>query len=237
MPMAVIDGIAAAVGGDQERIVPACIEQRRQRVGFVMIVEVDLRIVAKAAGAPEFGNLENVVEPWGVIAKEFRRHVTARVLLDVFSIFFAQPAHAGNILVENRREFRTAEADGVGILPRRSGDREYFVDGAVRMLVAGNFAPRQPLKLHRAEQFVFVEQGGSRIMGAGMHAQNKRHLCGGLEWYVPVMYRIASAPAIDGSRLRAPKQQARVAVGVKPVAGLDGVGVGAAHGGSEENTS
>jgi predicted NodU family carbamoyl transferase len=58
-------------------------EQRRQRVRLVMIIEIDPRIAAEAAGAPEFGDFENVVDARRLIAQKFRRHVAPRVFLDV----------------------------------------------------------------------------------------------------------------------------------------------------------
>ena len=49
MAVAVVDRIAAAVGGDQQRIVPGGVEQRGERVGFVVIVEEHAGVVAEAA--------------------------------------------------------------------------------------------------------------------------------------------------------------------------------------------
>jgi len=70
MAMAVIDGIAACVRRDQERFVPIAVEQRRERMRLVMVVENNLGIVAKAAGAPEFVDLEDIVNVPGVISQK-----------------------------------------------------------------------------------------------------------------------------------------------------------------------
>ena len=149
MAMAVIDRIATAVGGDQERVVPVGVEQRRQRVRFVMIVEKHCRVVAEAAGAAEFGDVENVVDLRRVVAQKLRRHVAPRIAFDIFAILFADPAHAADIAIEDRRKFRAAEADDVDVVARRAGDRQHLVDGEVGMLAAVALAARQPLELHR----------------------------------------------------------------------------------------
>ena len=65
-----------------------------------MVVENHFGIVAKAAGAPEFVDLEDVVDIPGVIPQKFLRHVTAGTSLDIFAIFFAYPAHAADVAIK-----------------------------------------------------------------------------------------------------------------------------------------
>src|SRR5215472_417257 len=108
-----------------------------------MVVEKYLGIVAKATGLAEFRHVENVVEIGGAIAQELPRHVAPRIALDVFAVLFPDPPHAANIAIEDRRKFRTAEADDVGVATRRAGDRQHLVDGKVGMESAVALLPGQ----------------------------------------------------------------------------------------------
>jgi hypothetical protein len=83
MAMAVVHGIAAAVGGDQQRLIPRTVEQRRQRVRFVVIIEVCHRIVAEAAVTVECGDVEERGNVAGVMMEDIRQHRPPRLALDV----------------------------------------------------------------------------------------------------------------------------------------------------------
>src|ERR1700745_548282 len=98
MPLAVIDavaaGVAAGVGGEEQRVVPLGIEQRRQRVRFVVVVEIDF---AKPARLPELRDVEDVFDTRCVVAEKLTNHITPRILLDIFAILLAYPADAANV--------------------------------------------------------------------------------------------------------------------------------------------
>jgi hypothetical protein len=106
---------------DQQRLVPIAVEQRRKRMRLVMVVENDFGVVAKAAGAPEFVDLEDIVNIPGVISQKLLWHVTAGAPLDVFAIFFPYPARAADVSIKNRREFTAAETGDVDVLARFPG--------------------------------------------------------------------------------------------------------------------
>src|SRR5690242_483724 len=123
MAVAVIDGIAAGVRRDQERFVPIAIEQRRQGMRLVMVVENYFRIVAKAAGPPEFVDLENIVNILGVISQKLLRHMTAGASLYIFAIFFPYPAHAADVSVKYGWKFAAAETGDIDVLACFPGNR------------------------------------------------------------------------------------------------------------------
>jgi hypothetical protein len=83
---------------------------------LMMVVENYFRIAAKTAGAPEFVDLENVVNISGVISQKLLRHVTPRPPLDVFAIFFPYPARATDVSIKNCREFAAVETGDVDVL-------------------------------------------------------------------------------------------------------------------------
>src|SRR5262249_29792372 len=100
---------------DEQCVVPLRIEQRRQRVRLVMIVEKDMRVVAKAACLPEFGDIENVVDMRGVVAQKFMHHIAARIFLDVFAVFFPNPTRSADVGVEFGRKLAAAGAQHIDV--------------------------------------------------------------------------------------------------------------------------
>ena len=173
MPVTVIDAVAAGIGGDQERLVPLGMKQRRQRMRLVMIVEINLGVIAKAAGAAELRDIENIVDARGVVAANFAEHEPARVLLDIFSILLAQPAHAANGAVKFGRELAAAYADDVDVLAGDAADTQHLVDGEVRILPPVALVAGQPLELHRGTQRIILEQRGARVVHAGVHGEDE----------------------------------------------------------------
>src|ERR1700758_415616 len=124
MAMAVIDGIAPGIRRDQERLVPIAVEQRRQRMRLVMVIENYFGVVAETAGAPELVDLEDVIDIRRVVAQKFLRHVTARASSDIFAIFFPYPAHAADVSIKYGWKFAGAEAGDVDVPARFPGDRQ-----------------------------------------------------------------------------------------------------------------
>lgn len=138
-----------------------------------MVVEENLRIVAEPAAAPEFGDVEDVVDARGVVAAKLRRHVAPRVFLDVFSVFLAKPAHADDIAIVDGRKFRPAEAGNVDILARCAADRQHLVHREVRMFASVSLLARQPFELHRGAQLIVLEQRGDAVMTTRVHRENE----------------------------------------------------------------
>src|SRR6516225_7526834 len=101
MPMAIVDAISARIRGNQKRLIPVTIEQWRQCMRFVVIVEKDFRAVAEAARMPELVDFENLIDVRCVVTQKLGRHVTARALFDILAIFLAYPAHTANVFIEN----------------------------------------------------------------------------------------------------------------------------------------
>src|SRR4029077_15555633 len=134
MALAVIDGIAPGVRRDQERLVPIAVEQRRQRMRLVMVIENYFGVVAETAGAPEFVDLEDVIDIRRVVAQKFLWHVTSGASLDIFAIFFPYPAPAADVSIKYGWKFAAAEAGDVDVLARFPGDRQNFVDGKIGMI-------------------------------------------------------------------------------------------------------
>src|SRR3974390_1481665 len=116
MPMAIVDSISARIRSHQKRLIPVAVEQRRQGMRLVVIVEKDFCVIAEAAGMPELADLENVIDVCCFVTQELARHVTARALFDIFAIFLAYPAHAADIFIENGGKFSTAVARSVDII-------------------------------------------------------------------------------------------------------------------------
>src|SRR5262245_43444330 len=100
----------------------------------MMVVEMNFCIIAKAAGAPEFFDLEDVIDVSGVIPQKFLRHVTAGAPLDKFAIFFPYPAHAADVSIKYGWKFAAAETGDVDVPARFPGNRQNFVDGKIRMV-------------------------------------------------------------------------------------------------------
>ena len=148
MPVAVVDCIPAAVGGDDERIIPVSMEKRRQCVRFVVIVKVTVRVVSETACAPKFRNLENILRTRCGIAQKFWRHVASSLFLDIFTILLTYPTRAADIAIEFCRKLAPAGAYDIDVLARCSGDRQHFVDAKVGMLAPVPLVARQPLKLY-----------------------------------------------------------------------------------------
>ena len=145
----------APLGLDLSRLVPIAVEQRRQSVRLMMVVENNFGTLAKAAGAPELVDLEDVVDIPGVIPQKFLRHVTAGAPLDIFTIFFPYPAYAADVSIKYGRKFAAAETGDVHVLARFPGNRQNLVDGKIGMIASVAFEAGQPLD--GSEQFVVLE--------------------------------------------------------------------------------
>src|SRR5712692_6316844 len=174
--MAVVHGVAAGVRRDQQGIVPGGVEQRRQRMRFVMIVEPDERVGAKAAVATELRHVDDCVDVGGVVADELRRHVAPGTFLDVAAVKLAQPAHAPDGLVITGIQFAAAEEGDVHVAAGGADDRQDFVDARIRMNAAVALAARQPLELHGRLRRIVEKHCGRGIVYAGMNGKNElRH--------------------------------------------------------------
>src|SRR5580658_9137357 len=103
-------------------------------MSFVMIVKMHPGIVAKAAGAAELCDIENIVDTRGVVAEKFADHIAPRILLDILAIFLAKPAYPANVAVELCRELAAAGAYDVDVFAGGAGDCQHLVDAKVRML-------------------------------------------------------------------------------------------------------
>ena len=171
MAMAVMHGVAAAVGRDQQRVVPRAVEQRRQHMRRMMIVEMDIGIVAKAAVAAPSGNIEHVLRPRGLVAQHFVDQHHARPVAHQGPKALAQAAQAAHVAKIAGREQRAAHRDDINIPPRAAGDRQHFVDARVG-LVAVALPSRQALELHRRLERIILEYGRAGIMRAAMNAEN-----------------------------------------------------------------
>ena len=124
---------------------------------LVMVVKSHFGVVAETARAAKFVDLENVVDVRGVIAQKFLRHVAARVLLDVFAIFLADPAHAADVAIKNGGKFATADTNDIDVLTGFSGNRQNLVDGEIGMVASVAFKAGQPLLLNGREQVVVLK--------------------------------------------------------------------------------
>ena len=101
---------------------------------LVVIVEHDLCVATKAAAAAKFVDVEDVIDVRGLITQKFLRHVTSGAFFDILTVFFANPAHASDIPIENGGKFAAAKARDVDVLTRFAGNRKNFVDGEVGMI-------------------------------------------------------------------------------------------------------
>ena len=102
--------------------------------------------------------------------------MTAGAPFDIFTVFFAYPAHAGDIPIKNRRKFAATKASDVDVLTRFAGDRQNFVNGEIRMIAPIALKTGQPLQLHGSEQIVLLKQCGAGVVNAGVsHEDELRH--------------------------------------------------------------
>jgi hypothetical protein len=131
--------------------------QSGERVRFVVIVKKHPRVIAKAADASEFIDVENIVNARRVEAKKFTYHIPTSSFFDMPAKLLVDPANSANIAVKNRREFAPAGADGIDVFARGARDREDFLDAAVGILAAVAFSSCQPFELHCREQRVAIE--------------------------------------------------------------------------------
>jgi hypothetical protein len=83
VPIAIIDGIPAGIRRDQERVIPVTVEQRRQSMRFVVIVEKDFCVITKSASVPELVDFEDVIDARCVVTQKLAGHVTARTQFDI----------------------------------------------------------------------------------------------------------------------------------------------------------
>ena len=98
MAMAVVDRVAAAVGGHEQRVLPFGVEQRRQRVGEVMVVEIDARVVAQPEIALERRHVEKILHGRRVGAQRLARDPALRLAFDIGAPLLAHPAPAAKMV-------------------------------------------------------------------------------------------------------------------------------------------
>ena len=174
--MAVVDRIAAAVGGNQKRFVPRAVEQRRHRVRFMVVTEMQYRARPEAAVAAESCEVEQVVIILGAIATHFVRHVLEDLAAAAPEGSLLQPAQTAHPPEIFRIEQRPRHGDHIDIGARGAGDFKHFVDAEIRVLTAGALDPGQPLKLDGRFQIIVIEQRCDGIVRTGMKRENKlRH--------------------------------------------------------------
>src|SRR5215831_4151963 len=128
MAVAVIDGIAAGIGGYQERILPRTVEQGRQRVGLVMIVEMRDDIVPEATITLKAGDVEKAADLRGAKPLHFCPHHPPGLVLDPRTELLAQPSDAADPAEIGGGEHGAAVSNRVDITPRRASDRQHLID-------------------------------------------------------------------------------------------------------------
>ena len=173
MTMAVVHGIAAAVGGDEQRIVPWAVEQCGQRVGFVVIIKVNVRVAAKPAIFLHARGVEEGVDVGGLVPHQIPRNPSARLAPDMGAILLFQPLCRAEAAKVTARKLAAAIAHDVHISPCRAGDREYLVDRCIRVLSAVAFLAREAFQRDRCLQRVIRENRGAAVMRAGMDTENE----------------------------------------------------------------
>ena len=68
---------------------------------------------------------------------------------------------------------RAAVADHIDIAPCRARDREHLVDRQIRVAAAVALVAGLPLERDRGLELVILEQGGRRVVRAGMNAKDE----------------------------------------------------------------
>ena len=170
--VAVVDGVAAGIRRDQQRVVPGRVEQRRERMRLVVIVESDARVGAQAARAAEFRRIEDRVIR-ATVAQDFRHHVPARIALHVLAVLPVQPAGAAYVAEIFERKQHAAERDRIDVPARRARDRQHLVDRQIGMLAPVALVARQPLELHRGAQLIVFIQRRARVVKIGVQRQDE----------------------------------------------------------------
>jgi hypothetical protein len=169
MAMAVMDGIAAGIGRHQQCVVPRGMEQRRQRMRLMVVVEEGDRVVAETACGLEPRNIKNIVDDGRVVTPQLGQHEPTRVLLDVLAVLLAQPANAADGLVISGRKLAQAPADCVDVRPRGAHDCEHLVDAGVRIGPSVVLVTRQALERHRGTQRIILKDRGCGVMTARVY--------------------------------------------------------------------
>ncbi len=170
--MAVVDGVAAGIRRDQQRVVPRRVEQRRERMRLVVIVEKDPRVGAQAARAAEFRRIEHRVVR-APVAQDLRHHVPARIALDVLR--YCQCSQRVPLMLRKYSNGNSMRPSATASMSRRVAPAIASTSSIAR---SGCCAPvalvaRQPLELHRRAQLVVLEQRRARVVKIGMQRQDE----------------------------------------------------------------
>src|SRR5262245_12476620 len=107
---AMVDVVTAAVGGDHQSIVPVGIEQRRYRVRFVVIVEIDDGVVAEAAITRKRIGVEEIGVAYCVSAPCFSRDEARLFSLNIGAKVLTDPPIAAKMVEVLNGEVRTSES-------------------------------------------------------------------------------------------------------------------------------
>ena len=118
MAMAVMHGVAAAIGADDQRIVPGAEEYRGKRVRLVVIEEMGDHVLAQPEVPLERGDIEDAPDVEGLVTHHLRRQRQARPPANVLAELLAQQPQPANVAEVAARVQAAARRQDVDVRPR-----------------------------------------------------------------------------------------------------------------------
>ena len=172
-PHGILHIVAPAIGGIEQRLGPAGMEEAGERMGEMVIAEGD----RGGRGEIELALEALAVEHGGGI----RPAIADAFVLHVFMALAAEPPAKLEGDVSPRRKMAEetggkhapGHGHGADLRALAPGDGQAFVDGLDRYAPAVALLAGDALQRHRRQHPILIEQAGAGIVAAGIDAENK----------------------------------------------------------------
>lgn len=169
MTMAIADIVAGAVRRHQQGVVPVRIKQRRQGMGFMVIVEMDRLRFRQADELQSPAGIDHVFRRTRPCSADFRRQPAHRLSPNVSAIGVPPPGRLERCI----GKIHSADGDCSDIAGLGADNRQHFVDAAIGKFRGISLNARQPLKLDGRLECVVLEHHRAGIMKSRMKPHNQ----------------------------------------------------------------
>ena len=174
--MTVLNVIAAAIRGVEQRIVPVGVKQARQGMGQMMVEETHRGVATQPQFSQHAVGTEHVQCVAAPGADQFALHRLVLALADQLPDLALDQASAAKMAVIAPRKRGAAQHDRIDILALDPGNPQALVDGLEWHPAAIGLAPREAFEGNCGAHAVIVEHARPGVVIAGMDAKNN-HRC------------------------------------------------------------